>query len=386
MSSESKRIALVRGPYLRPDGVRPWETLHQNSEYEVVAFESEPARFDTSGLSMPVRSLPWPEGRLDLFGYDHFFSRLIQKLRFPSDYLGGLGGLVGDFDVIHTSENFNTFSLQAALATRGTDTKLCFSAGQNIPYPLFQRSPLLWGVKRYVNAAADAVTTTTPLGKRAHIHEGVQPEKITVLPNSVDTEMFRPMDVDGSREFASEEIRSDTTNVLFVHQVCEQKGSEYLLEAFERLSTDDTRLVLVGEDRLDPEPSLDDRPNVVHLERVPYERMPLLYNLADVFVLPSVTMPNNEEQFGMAALEAMACGVPTVTTDVGGLSYVVDEGTTSLVVPERSVQELHDAIARLVRSPELRQELGASGRTRAEEMFHSETIAESLRTVYDEIL
>jgi len=71
------RVALIRGPYLRPNGVRPWQHLHNHSRYEVTAFNSQPARFDTSDVDMPVEQLMWPDGMIDGFGYEYILSRAI---------------------------------------------------------------------------------------------------------------------------------------------------------------------------------------------------------------------------------------------------------------------------------------------------------------------
>ncbi|WP_246984045.1 glycosyltransferase family 4 protein [Halorientalis marina] len=383
------RIALIRGPYLRPDGVRPWEYLHNETDYEVVAFASDPPRFDISSLSMPVEQLPWPEGRFDLFGYDHFFSRAIRKLRFPSDYLVGLSSLTERFDVLHTSENFNLFSLQAARATVGTDTLFAYSAGENIPYPIYQHNPLLWRVKTHVNRRASGITTTTPVGKRALIHEGVSHEKLTILPNAVDLDLFRPTQDVGPSDLDLPEELTGTTNILFVHRLCEQKGTYELLDAFREVAPghDDVRLILLGDDELDDAEStyVHQSEQILWRERIPYASMPALYSLADITVLPSVTMPNNEEQFGMAILEAMACETATVVTNVGGLPYVVAENETSLVVPERDPEALAEALSELVSDPDRRARLGRNGKQRAAELFSPATVGQRLESFYDDL-
>jgi glycosyltransferase involved in cell wall biosynthesis len=338
---------------------------------------------------MPVEQLTWPDGMIDAFGYDYVLSRAIRRARFPSDYLVGLSNLTDQFDIINTSENFNLFSLQAALACKSEETKFVFSAGENIPYPQSQRNPLLWFMKRYVNDRAKAITTTSPEGKRALIHEGVEHDKITVLPNAIETENFRPKsDIDHTSVGLSQDLR-DKQTILFVHGLREQKGIHDLLDAFESVRKNrEVRLILIGTSELGRETEMTIRKDdeIQWINHVPYQFMPDLYNLADIFVLPSVTMVNNEEQFGMAALEAMSCGVPTVVTDTGGLPYVAEAGGTSLVVPERSPPELAAALKHLLDSPELRSELGDNGRKRAKSKFSPDTVGETLRQHYNQLL
>lgn len=379
------RIALVRGPYLRPNGVYAWERLDQVTNHDVVAFESDPARFDTTELDIPVRRLTWLDGRHDIFGYEQFFRRALSRFGLPSDYLAGIRQLADEFDIIHTSENFNAFSLQTALATRGTDTLFSFSAGENIPYPLRQRSPVMWKVKSYVNAQAAGATATTQLGKRALVHEGIKHDRVTVVPNCIKDDLFWPIEDVDPQDVGLPASYDETTNVLFVHGLTEQKGVPYLLDAFRGIDDDDVRLVLVGSNDLSREQTrtIEDDEHITWLERIPYEDMPLLYNACDVFVLPSVTMTNNEEQFGMAAIEAMACELPTIVTNVGGLPFVVDEGRTSLVVSERSSEELRDALVTLLNDADRRDRMGSAGREHVIDAFHPDTVASILARFYD---
>lgn len=384
------RIALIKGPNLRDDGnVLVWEHLNRTSEYDVVAFASDPPKYDASGIDLPVRQLPWPEGRYNLLGYEHFFSRAIAKARFPSDFLRGIKPLIAEFDVLHTNENFNGFSIQAAFATRKSDTAFTFTAGENIPYPRFQHNPLLWKLKQMVNNAADGITTTTQVGKRALIHEGVPHEKIKVVPNTVALNSFQPGIQDPPSELGLPDTVHEETVILFVHKLCEQKGTPYLLDAFEELSStyDGIRLILTGKNYLDTTATRINKHNqITWLEWVPREKMPSIYGLSDVFVLPSVTMTNNEEQFGMGLLEAMACGLPAVITDVGGLPYVANPGETAIEVQERSSNELVCALEKLITDPDLRADLGAAGQKRATNEFAPNRVASRLKVFYDEVL
>ena len=229
------RVALVRGPFLRPNGAYPWEFLHNLSDdFEVVAFSSIPERFDTSFLEMPVVRLHWLDGKIDLFGYSHFFSRVLRRLHLPPHILWGLGRMLDNFDIIHTSENFNFFSLQAALNSRGK--RFCLAVDENVPYPMWQHSFIMWRVKRLLIRRADLITVTSDLGRRALIHEDVSDDKIFVLPSgAVDTDKFRP----GPKK--PEEIGLPTElenmfNILFVGKVQEAKGIPWLIDAFGGLS------------------------------------------------------------------------------------------------------------------------------------------------------
>lgn len=379
------KVALVRGPFLRASGVRPWERLHTHSDdFDITAFVSDPSRHDTSSLEMPVESLPWYDGKLSISGHEHFFFDALSKFKLPRAVLGGIRKLADEYDVVHTSENFNLFSLQAARACSKREAFFTFTAGENIPfYPHSLPTSLH---KSYVNGHADGATATTIEGKRALIHEGVPHTDIDVIPNALDLSTFEPRQV-GAAEVGLPDDLDDSFTLLFVHRLCEQKGTPYLVKAFERFQREvsDASLILVGADELDDESvrqHIDDNPDVYHLSHVPHDQIGDLYNFSDLFVLPSVTLWYNEEQFGMALIEAMACETPSVVTNVGGLPHVAQHRETSLVVDERSVSVLYEAFVTLYNDTDLRESLARSARRYAEEHYAPSVVADVLSSFY----
>ncbi|MEM1412436.1 MAG: glycosyltransferase, partial [Pseudomonadota bacterium] len=102
-----------------------------------------------------------------------------------------------------------------------------------------------------------------------------------------------------------------------------------------------------------------------------------------------VCLPSTErtEAFGLVLLEAMAFGKPTIATRVqgSGMSWVVRDGETGLLVPPRDVQALADAIRTLQNDPERCARLGESGRTRFEQHFAIGPSVDALRTVYERV-
>jgi glycosyltransferase involved in cell wall biosynthesis len=178
------------------------------------------------------------------------------------------------------------------------------------------------------------------------------PEKVHRIYNGVDPRQF---DVDP--EAAAAERRHlglEGPIVLYVGRICRQKGTDTLLAAHERLSTErpEVRLVLAGpveqfDARQDSSraQAWEDRiaaAGAHYVGRVPDERLRGLYNAADVFVMPTAEL----EMFGMAAVEAQACGTPVVASDHGGLRETVPCEGASSRFPVGDAEALAAAIRR----------------------------------------
>jgi glycosyltransferase involved in cell wall biosynthesis len=111
------------------------------------------------------------------------------------------------------------------------------------------------------------------------------------------------------------------------------------------------------------------------------EKMELLLNDVDVAVLPSY-----REGAPRSLIEAAACGLPIVTTDVPGCREVVEHGITGLLVPCRDSEQLANAIQQLVESPEARREMGAAGRRKVLEEYDERIVLEKTMAVYRELV
>jgi len=171
--------------------------------------------------------------------------------------------------------------------------------------------------------------------------------------------------------------------VLFVGWILEAKGVRELLQAARALP--DMRFTLIGAE----EPAfvetiraeLEALSNVQRLPPRPREGVLELYRAADVFVLPTW-----REGFPNVVLEAMAAGLPIVTTPVGAIPEAVRDGQEGLLVPPRDPAALTAALRRLVRDPDLRRDLGARARARAEQVFDVHVVMERLEALYRELL
>ena len=208
--------------------------------------------------------------------------------------------------------------------------------------------------------------------------------RCTIVPYGVDLEHLRP--TGETRELATR-LREGARGlvVLFVGQFRYYKGLDILVRAMERV---DGTLLLVGGGPEEPRLrrlvrglGLADRVRFAGV--VSERRLPSYYHAADVFVLPSLY---RSESFGLAMAEAQACGIPTVSTELGTATSVVNrDGETGLVVRAGSVDALAGALTMLGVDTALRARLGKRGRELSSR-FAVEPMVARTRAVYDEVL
>ncbi|RMG93275.1 MAG: glycosyltransferase [Chloroflexi bacterium] len=175
--------------------------------------------------------------------------------------------------------------------------------------------------------------------------------------------------------------------LLFVGRHRYYKGVDNLIQAMTQLP--EAQLLIGGDGPMRPvwealtrEHQLDDR--VHFLGNVSSADLPGLYASADVFVLPANA---RAEAFGTVLLEAMAAGLPCVTTEVGtGTSFVVQDGITGFVVPPQQPALLADALRRLLADATLRQRLGQAGRERVLAEFTLPKMVARVEAVYRQVL
>ncbi len=206
---------------------------------------------------------------------------------------------------------------------------------------------------------------------------GLQPAGIGVVHNGIDTEQFRPL---------PEVERRPLRLMATASADAPLKGLHFLLRAYAKLLDDypELELLLVSKpqpggktERLVRQLGIADR--VQFVDSISTGQMVRYYAEATLAVVPSVY-----EGFGLPAGEAMACGVPVVSTDGGALPEVV--GDAGVLVPVRDVDALAAAIDGLLRDPERREQLGRAGRQRILEQFCWQVCARQMSAYYEQVL
>ena len=176
----------------------------------------------------------------------------------------------------------------------------------------------------------------------------VDEAKVRIVPNGVDVEKFQPF---ADREAARRQFGlGDEPCVLFVGSLIPRKGLPFLVEAAKKIVKEksETKFLIVGEGPLRNQ--LDNSlkaanlaGNFKFLGNLKDDKLPAVYNCADVFALPSI-----QEGQGIVLLEAQACAKPIVAFNIGGVNEAVRNGETGLLVKLGSTDEFADALLKLI--------------------------------------
>jgi len=400
------KIAIVRGNNLNPYEMQSYGPLA--ARHELTGYASFMNKFETGGIGFPIKRLHAAEEYYRIFPSPARSLAYGLSLRLGMNQrLFGLEKELADKDIVHTAETYTGYSYQAARVKR--NYKLVLTVWENIPFLStrqfrgFDGVPLLGEPLRagltgndrivaYVKERADILLAVTEHARAALLMEGVPPEKIRVRPVGVDTERFKPAPPDPGGIRKRLGVSEGDFTALFIGRLEKEKGIYDLVHAARRLARDPdmahVRLVLAG---AGPESgriarlirSLGVEKQVRLAGTFPYGEVPGLYNSADAFILPSIPVPFWQEQFGMVLVEAMASGLPVISTYSGSIPEVV--GDAGILVAPGDPASIVEGIRRLAADGAYRKGLGQRARHRAVEAFGIDKAAAGIGSIYDEL-
>jgi glycosyltransferase involved in cell wall biosynthesis len=259
---------------------------------------------------------------------------------------------------------------------------------ENLPiagkYGAAWASALRTSVRPYVRSASLAIATNA--GAEDNLRwAGARPERVARMMYGtwgVDTSEFSP---DGPRA----QLPGTAPAIVFLGRIERGKGVFDLVAAMpDVLKRVEAELVLIGDgpDAASLKQEVQDRnlsTRVHFVGAVMNREVPRYLRAAAVLAAPSRTTRRWAEQVGMSAIQAMACGVPVVSTPSGSISEFIDDGVTGLLVPEGEPPALADALALILINGERRRELAQRARAEAVRRFDART---NIRSVEKRIL
>ncbi len=321
-----------------------------------------------------------PVHKHDLDQYLPAFARHIEEFRRDASshydvihshyWLSGVAGmrLARQWDVPHV----------AMFHTLGRLKQLANPDAPEPAYRLEMEQRLVQQVDRIIAATAD---------ERSQIirYCGATPNRVEIIPCGVDLKLFVLHD----RQLARKQLglQPQVPVLLYAGRLDPFKGPDLLLRAAAMMK-EEAQVVIVGGNLSDDKDlhqlrALASELNINHrvhfLGARPQQELPLLYNAADVTVVPSY-----HESFGLVAVESLACGTPVVATRAGGLTSVVRHGETGFLVP-RCAGFFAGHLDTLLSDPDLYAKMSAAARPSVLQ-FSWASVASLVHNVYDELV
>lgn len=333
------------------------------------------AGYEVIGVSAPGPFVPAIEAR----GVRHIALSNATRAMAPHRDLLALGELWRLFrrlrpDIVHTHNPkpglYGRFAAKAARVPVVVNTVHGLYA---LPQDRLIKRAVVYSLERLASMCSDAELVQNPEDIEVLCRLGVPATKLRVLGNGIDLDRFRPDPTGVQRRAVRDElaIAPKATVVGAVGRLVLEKGYSELLTAWHDLagSFPDAELVIVGpsdDDKADALPAaLIDRAREegVHFlgMRPDVER---LYHALDLYVLASY-----REGYPRSAMEAAACGLPIVATDIRGCRQVVDDGVSGLLVPARDSTALAHALRELLDDPSRRSAMSDAAIRRSRELF-----------------
>lgn len=258
---------------------------------------------------------------------------------------------------------------------------LFFKSDNDISNKIFNEK-----IKLFENLNLTIIACSTWLAKTAAKSRLFKNKKIYAIPNPLDISLFKPTEKMSARRILK--LPSDKKLILIgaMNLKDKRKGFRFLIEALDIInrlnSKSNKQIELVVFGKLD-ENSLDKIPFKVHqLGKLKTEdKILMAYNSADVYVAPSL-----EDNLPNTIMEAMACGVPVVAFNVGGIPDMIDHMQNGILAEIKSSEDLAKGINLLLEDKELREKFSAASREKVVNNFNQKLVAEKYLEVYKSIL
>jgi len=274
-------------------------------------------------------------------------------------------------DIIHTTPDYAAFFKRGKIPLVITFHSFVLDKETVVHGTLLQRihhqTDLRFFTRKALSAATVVTTVSQFTAKLVKKELGYR-SNVQVIYNGVDTNTF----------FPKQKKETGLIKVLFSGNLTRRKGVDLLPLISEKL---DANIEILYTSGLRTKKKLPDYPNMKNIGAVPYSYMPKVYQDADILFFPTV-----REGFGLAAAEAMACGLPVVATNCSSLPELISEGKGGYLCELGNADKFATRINELAASPALRREMGEFNRTRVEEKFTISRMVKEYRQLFEEAI
>lgn len=251
-----------------------------------------------------------------------------------------------------------------------------------LPFRIF-----LW-IRNYFLIHANAFTAISTDIKTEYLSVGVSKASIFNIPNCVDTSRFFPTTQEEKIRLRNKlEIPLDSIVVIYTGRLVTYKGLPFLLEVWKDIQGEigNIKLFLVGTGGLDIHNCEQDLKKFVKMNFLEnsvhftgnISNVPDYLKASDIFVFPT-----EDDALPSSLLEAMACGLPVISTPVGAIKTIIKDGENGLIVAPGNFQQLKEALISLFGNPSLSARLGISASTTVQLQYSSEIVTKKYLSLF----
>jgi glycosyltransferase involved in cell wall biosynthesis len=231
----------------------------------------------------------------------------------------------------------------------------------------YLKNKIVYCLEKFCYKNADKIILTSEKDKQfVRDRFGINSEKIEVIPNYIDTDLFKPLDLSRSKK-----------RIIFAGRLENQKNLFNLIEAIKDL---DVELVIIGKGSLEDELRTFSKNSKAKIEfkgNIPNDKLPYELNCSEIFILPSLY-----EGCPKTLLEAMSCGLPCIGSDVEGIREVIKHKENGYLC-NTDAESIREAIIEVSGDKNLQHKLGLNARKTIEEKFSLDKILEKEMRIYE---
>ena len=243
-------------------------------------------------------------------------------------------------------------------------------------------------IRSYIYNRMDRVIAVSGYTRQKLIESGVKPDKIYVVPNGIELKQWE----DKSKEetLIKKHGLYGKKVVLSVGRLVKRKNHETAIKALNivRSRLPDVRYLIAGDGPNERELKRMVKMNqleshVIFLGDYPQDRLNILYNTCDLFVMPNTQVGSSVEGFGIVFLEANACGKPVIAGRSGGAVDAVVDGETGFLVDPHDEKLLADKIINLLSDTDLASSMGQKGLKRVADQFSWDSVVSRMKVIFE---
>lgn len=250
----------------------------------------------------------------------------------------------------------------------------------NYPKTLFDVSNKMWQIKKNIFGKKNKLNIVVPSKwmKKKVSDSFFDKNNLDVIPNGIDINIFKPKQ---QKNIIKKKYNIATKKkiILFVASDLndEIKGAKYFFNALEKINDDDILAVTIG----NKYKQLKNKRNIRQLGYISNEKeLANIYNMSDVYCITSL-----DENFPTTVLESLACGVPVVGFNTGGIPEQLD-GNCGVIVPQKDSNRLKNSLLDILYNDDLRNDYGKNARQKAVSEYSLEIFSERYTKLYKQLI